>query len=112
VRLFTPKADYKEGPARRQVIGQKNSVSVREISLSLAPKVPLGAHFREAPLREDPYPEPISADANIADAKRSFAELRVQAKSLDTRKSAAKIPDPIKLPLTAPRGNLLEWNYE
>jgi hypothetical protein len=39
----------------------------------------LGAHFREAPLRENQFPEPIPTDANIADAKRSFVELRVQA---------------------------------
>jgi hypothetical protein len=39
----------------------------------------LGAHLHEARLRRDRCPEPIPTDANIGDAKRSFAEVRFQA---------------------------------
>jgi hypothetical protein len=64
----------------------------------------LAAPFREVPLRTDQCPEPIPTEANIADAKRSIAELRVQAE-LGHEEIGSQNPDDIdQTALDSPKG--------
>jgi hypothetical protein len=75
------------------------------LKFSLAPKVPLGAHFREAALRGDQCPEPIPTDASIADAKRSFAELRSQAELGHEEIGSQSVDDTRQTALDRPKGD-------